>query len=128
MTLNEGDTILTIFTAIFTTPEGPPGDFLGHIKATADGKLEAGYRFRYHKDTKLFDSGDKKSFYRIDPVRDTPEEREKLKGVFRAIFAESPFFTAQREADVNSGDPDKLVEVMRSIGITVEARAVGPSA
>lgn len=99
MTVVPGD--LVIYSASASIPATPTrrhGDFMATVKVTADKKLEAQYRFRWHRthDKLDMDGGaddDEKSFWEVQPPdpTDTPETRAKLIATLRKILQQPGF-------------------------------------
>lgn len=80
MTFDDGDVVLSIWTAAIPSSDGEPlgGDFLGLLVKTADGKLKLEYRFRYSRGPG-FDDGDviNRYEYKPEPYSEALEARTR---------------------------------------------------
>lgn len=117
MTLEDGDTVLFHLSAgIYEGPQNARGDFLATVWLH-EGKLNAEYRFRWWATSHKLDmdgglDDDKKSFYQIGPVDDSPEHREKLISGLRLVAAHTPGFHDVHEEIGNWDVKQFIYEVM----------------
>lgn len=111
MTIDETDTVLTLWTATLP-PTGRPGDWLCIVAVTAGGKLKGEYRFRYHNGPG-FEDGDEISHYAIDMAMDSPEARQRIADGVRKVLAHGDFRDVL-ESPVN-GSHKKLFDVLTAL-------------
>ena len=92
---------------------GETSDWLATL-VSRDGQLVGEYRHRYYIDDKTFDSDDKKSFYSLAPIEDTPENRNHLiDGLTHAQNLASKFGLTARNR-FYGGTTKELLEWMKN--------------
>jgi hypothetical protein len=80
-----------------------------------DGEIIGYSRHRYYNDDKVWDSEDEKSGYKIGPLKDTPEERKKMRDTFDLAFrmARNPIFQFKEFYSFEGGTATEAIEWLK---------------
>ncbi len=62
------------------------GDFFAVVWKTPNGPWEWSYRFRYHRDDKVFNSDDEKVWYKLKALDGSDKSKERLKKAMNSIL------------------------------------------
>lgn len=88
---------------------GPRFDWLATM-VIKDGNIEGDYRVRHHVDDKIHDSDDVKNWYRLGPIKDTPENRAHVKESMEEIMKMAPTFGCHQFGRFHGGTGSEFIE------------------